>query len=54
MKKNITNRNSKHQLHGYQEFYYSDKMTCRVNYKNDKEIEYEEYHLIKEVTFYIK
>ena len=52
--KDIRNYNNKGQQHGYQEIYlYDDKLYYRTNYKNDKEIGYEEYHLIKQTLFNI-
>lgn len=57
MKEDITNRNSKGQYHGYQEWH-SDStifiMWGRLSYKNGKEIGYEEWHVTKETTYYIR
>ena len=57
MKEEITNRNYKGQYHGYQEWH-SDStifiMWGRLNYKNGKEIGYEEWHVTKETTYYIR
>ena len=48
-KKDISSRDNNRELHGYQEWYYSniDKLTIRVIYKHGLEIGYEEYHGLK-------
>jgi hypothetical protein len=53
--KQIINRNSKKQLHGYQEYYYNNiTLHNRGNMKNGDDIGYEEYHSRKETIYYIK
>ena len=52
--KNIKNYNSKQQYHGYHEYYYSDELGYRANYKNNIKIGYEEYHRRNKTTFYIR
>jgi hypothetical protein len=49
----ITNYNSKHEFHGYQELY-SGRLYYRGNYKNGKCIGYEEYLYSEETNFYIR
>lgn len=51
--KDIINRNSKDQLHGYHQLY-RGKLLYRANWKNDKCIGYEESHGIKKTYFYIR
>jgi hypothetical protein len=55
-KKDISSRDNNRELHGYQEWYYSniDKLTIRVIYKHGLEIGYEEYHGLKKNNFYIR
>ena len=50
--KNITNRNTKGQRHGYQEFHWNGKLSLRTNYKNDKFIGYQEVYYSSEITIY--
>ena len=38
--KDIRNRNSKDELHGYQEWYEDDELWLRSNYKNSEPIGY--------------
>jgi hypothetical protein len=53
--KNIINRNSKGEYHGYQEWYWKDNtLVVRLNYKNGNEIGYEELHVLKKTRYYIK
>ena len=54
MRESIRNYNNKGQHHGYYELYYNHKLSYRLNYKNDKEIGYEEWHLTKTTNFYIR
>ncbi len=43
--KNIINFNNKGQLHGYQEWYYTNgKLMCKCFFKNNIRIGYEEEH----------
>jgi hypothetical protein len=49
----ITNYNSKHEFHGYQELY-SGRLYYRGNYKNGKCIGYEEYLYSEQTNFYIR
>ena len=52
--KDITNKNNKGELHGYQEWYHHNHtIWLRGNVKNGVEIGYEEIHL-KHTTYYIK
>jgi len=45
MNKDIDNHNAKGDLHGYNEWYNVDgSLRIRTNWKNDKEIGYEEFH----------
>ena len=55
-KKDIDNTNDKKQSHGYQEWYWLERTSypIRVNYKNDKEIGYEEDAWNKTTNFYIR
>lgn len=53
--KDIDPTNLKGQLHGYQEWYsLDDKLGYRGNYKNNREIGYEEWHNNTQTNFYIK
>lgn len=52
--KDITNKNSKEQYHGYQEWYIPNTLWYRGNYKNDESIGYEEYHFIKKTRYNIR
>ena len=54
--KNIINRNSKGQLHGYQQglFWFNNKIAHRFNKRNDMIIGYTEWHAIKETEYYIR
>jgi hypothetical protein len=52
--KNIINRNSKGEYHGYQEWYWKDNtLRNRGNCNNGKLIGYSEYHVIKQTIFNI-
>ena len=42
MKQEIFNINNKSQYHGYQEWYYDNKLFFRGNFKDDEEIGYVE------------
>ena len=55
-KKDIDNTNDKNQCHGYQEWYWIGRTSypIRVNYKNDKEIGYEEDTWNGSTNFYIR
>ena len=52
--KDIINYNNKGQLHGYYERYYYSVLTIRSTMKNNRCIGYEEWHAVKETTYYIK
>jgi hypothetical protein len=52
--KSIENINNKNQYHGYQEWYWNNKLGYRGNYKNNIEIGYEEWHNNTQTNFYIK
>ena len=52
--KTIINRNYKGEYHGYQEWYYHQKLSYRGKWKNNIKIDYEESHTWKETIFYIK
>ena len=52
--KTIINRNYNGEYHGYQEWYYHQKLYYRNTYKNGLEIGYEESHGIKKTYFNIK
>jgi len=54
IKQDIENRNTKGYFHGYQEWYEDSILTLRGMYKNDLEVVYEEFHLVKQTTFYIR
>ena len=54
MNKDITNRNSKRQLHGYQEWYIPNKLYYRGNYVNDNLIGYTESHWSKHTRYNIR
>lgn len=57
MNKDIRNKNSKGEHHGYKEFYYvNGKLSLRANFKNGRIIGYHERHTPRfEVTsFYIR
>lgn len=52
--KNIINRNSKGEIHGYQELYWNKtKLAFKGKRKNDKPIGYGEYHYNKKTRYYI-
>ena len=53
MIKEISNHNSKGQLHGYCMFYVADRL-IRCNYKFDSISGYRENHLMERTVFYIK
>lgn len=52
--KEILQFNDKKQYHGYQEWYYGDKLELRGVMKNDMEIGYEEWHEEKVTNYYIR
>ena len=55
MKKDIKNITSKGQLHGYNPFYFNNKLIWRSMYKNNMIIEYHESHgTFKETSFHIR
>jgi len=55
MNEDIRNYNSNGQHHGYLELRdYNNVLIIRVNYKNDNEVGYEEWHMCKETSFYIR
>ena len=55
--KNITNKNTKNEYHGYQEWYGKDifsgnkRISYRANYKNGIVIGYEEFHGVKQTRY---
>lgn len=53
MSKNIVNKNTIGDYHGYQEWY-SDRLFYRCIYKNGDQIGYEEWHNAKQTNFYIR
>ncbi len=57
MSKDIINKNSKGQMHGYQEWYWDGKLSLRGNAKNGKMGGYREWHgyngKIYSLKFYI-
>lgn len=52
--KNINNKKYNGDFHGYQEWYYGDKLWLRVMYKHDEPIGYEDDHHKNISTFYIR
>lgn len=54
MKEDIKNRNSKKQLHGYQEWYSYCEPTLRGIFKHGLEIGYGEFNYAKQTNFYIR
>jgi len=46
MSKDIDNKNSKGQLHGYQETYWNGKLGVKCFYNNGIPIDYEEYYYL--------
>lgn len=54
MNKEILNKNDKNQWHGYQEWYYNNKLFYRGKWKNNRPISYFEDHVIKRTHFHIK
>ena len=54
MNKEIHNYNDKGDYHGYNEWYLTDKIWARGNYKNGKVIAYHEFHCGIKTLFYIK
>lgn len=54
--KDIRNKNSKYQYHGYQEWYphYNNKLAYRSNMKNGKLIGYSELHYMYRTEYHIK
>ena len=52
--KDIINYNNKGEYHDYQEWYNLGELELRGNYKHHKEIGYEEWHAVKETTYYIR
>ena len=49
----IENKNSKGEHHGYQEWYLDNKLWLRVVYKNSEPIGYEDDQRKKETNYYI-
>ena len=49
-----TNKSGRVIYHGYQEWYWKDKLTLRVTRKNNRNIGYEEYHGINITKYNIK
>ena len=56
IKKGVYNKNDKGEWHGYNEWYWSERIyyPVRVNYRNDKETGYEENAWNKKTNFYIR
>ena len=55
MDKNIRNKNSKGESHGYQEFYYlNNKLSLRANFKNGSGIGYVEMHRFVQTLYVIR
>jgi hypothetical protein len=54
MNKEIINYNNKREYHGYQAWYMNNVIFLRANYKNGKEIGYEENHHLIRTSYYIK
>lgn len=55
MNNSIRHINDKDEHHGYLELRdYNHVLLIRVNYKNDNEVGYEEWHLTKTTNFYIR
>ena len=55
IKNDTHTKNSKGNLHGYQEWYsFSGVLYIKGKYKNGKEIGYEELHLTKQTNYYIR
>jgi hypothetical protein len=54
MNKKIININNKGEYHGYQEWYFYNKLFYKGNFKNGKEIGYEETHYLIRTSYYIK
>ena len=54
-KNDVNTKNSKGNLHGYQEWYnFRGVLYIRGVYKNGKEIGYEETHINEETNYYIR
>ena len=54
MIKEIKQFNNKGQYHGYQQWYWLDKLELRVKYNHGFEIGYEEWHIYKQTKYYIR
>ena len=54
MKDDIINFNKFGELHGYQEWYFGDKLMYRTNNKHLKLFGYNEWHGLKETEYYIR
>ena len=55
MIKSIRHINDKDEHHGYLELRnYDNILLIRVNFKNDNEVGYEEWHNVKRTSFYIR
>lgn len=55
MIKEIRNTNNKGQYHGYRELSSNrDALIFRLNYKNNEEIGYQEWHIYKQTKYYIR
>lgn len=52
--KEIQNKNNQGDFHGYQEWYYLDKLWLRVVYKHDEPVGYEDDQHKKITNFYIR
>ena len=52
--KDIKNKNSKEQYHGYQEWHIRNELYYRGNIKNNKHIEYSEFHSSKITRYNIR
>jgi len=51
--KQIINYNTEGEYHGYQKWYWDNKLWFRCNFKNGRRIGYMERHGIKQTKFYI-
>lgn len=54
MKSDIKTRNNKYQYHGYQEWYFYNKLIYRGKYKNGKLVDYSEHCMKKQTRYYIR
>lgn len=53
--RDIRPKNKDGRLHGYQEWYYKNKLQVRGNSKNGEDVGYQEFHVnLEETEYYIK